>query len=62
MTSAAPVPFKIEIPAHELADLRERLGRVRWPAELPGQDWARGVPLAYLKELAGILADGLRLA
>lgn len=44
-------PFTIAIPETELDDLRERLARVRWPAELPGVGWGRGVPLAYLKEL-----------
>lgn len=56
-TSAAPSsadirPFRIEIPHADLDDLRDRLARTCWPAELPGVDWSRGVPLAYLKELA----------
>ena len=29
-------PFRISIPQADLDDLRERLGRARWPAELPG--------------------------
>ena len=29
-------PFRIDIPQADLDDLRERLGRTRWPAELPG--------------------------
>jgi pimeloyl-ACP methyl ester carboxylesterase len=45
-------PFQIEIPQAELDDLRDRLTRTRWPSELPGQGWGRGVPLGYLKELA----------
>ena len=31
---------------------RDRLARTRWPDELPGVGWSRGVPLAYLKDLA----------
>jgi epoxide hydrolase len=46
-------PFRIEIPQAEVKDLHERLANARWPGELPGVDWARGVPLGYLKELAG---------
>jgi epoxide hydrolase len=46
-------PFRIEIPQAEVEDLHERLANARWPGELPGVDWARGVPLGYLKELAG---------
>jgi epoxide hydrolase len=45
-------PFKINIPPEELDDLQERLKRTRWPDELPGVGWSRGVPLGYLKELA----------
>jgi pimeloyl-ACP methyl ester carboxylesterase len=45
-------PFRIHIPQAELDDLRDRLARTRWPDELPGVGWSRGVPLGYLKELA----------
>jgi hypothetical protein len=45
-------PFRIEIPQEDLDDLREPLGRTRWPDELPSVGWSRGVPLDYLKELA----------
>lgn len=44
-------PFHVEIPQSDLDDLAERLGRVRWPDELPGVDWAYGVPLDYVREL-----------
>jgi pimeloyl-ACP methyl ester carboxylesterase len=45
-------PFTIEIPEADLDDLRTRLARSRWPNELPGKGWSRGVPVDYLKELA----------
>ncbi len=45
-------PFRIEIPQAELDDLRDRLAGTRWPNELPGIGWSRGVPLDYLMELA----------
>lgn len=45
-------PFRIDIPQADLDDLRERLARTRWPRQLPGDGWARGVPVAYLRELA----------
>jgi epoxide hydrolase len=51
-------PFRIEVPDTALDDLRDRLGRTRWPDELPGAGWAYGVPLGYLKELAGYWRDG----
>jgi pimeloyl-ACP methyl ester carboxylesterase len=43
--------FRIVIPEAALVDLRERLERVRWPAQLPGDGWQRGVPVAYLQRL-----------
>ncbi|MFF4779611.1 epoxide hydrolase family protein [Microtetraspora fusca] len=45
-------PFRIEIPQCDLDDLRDRLAATRWPTDLAGVGWARGVPLAYLRELA----------
>jgi epoxide hydrolase len=45
-------PFRITVPEAQLEDLRERLVRTRWPDELPGVGWSRGVPVGYLKELA----------
>jgi pimeloyl-ACP methyl ester carboxylesterase len=51
-------PFRIDIPQADLDDLRDRLARTRWPDELPGVGWSRGVPLDYLKQLAGYWRDG----
>lgn len=45
-------PFRIEIPEADLQDLRDRLEATRWPSELPGIGWSRGVPVDYLKDLA----------
>ncbi|MBV1948407.1 epoxide hydrolase family protein [Streptomyces sp. BV129] len=45
-------PFRIAVPDSELADLRDRLDRTRWPDELPGAGWDHGVPRDYLRELA----------
>ncbi|MFI8326278.1 epoxide hydrolase family protein [Streptomyces sp. NPDC085529] len=44
-------PFRIDIPQAQLDDLHRRLDATRWPDELPGVGWDRGVPLGYLKEL-----------
>jgi pimeloyl-ACP methyl ester carboxylesterase len=44
-------PYRIEIPDSDLADLRERLRRTRWPEAATVDDWSQGVPLAYLREL-----------
>ncbi|MCD6033695.1 MAG: epoxide hydrolase [Thermomicrobiales bacterium] len=45
-------PFRIEITDAELEDLHRRLRQTRWPDELPGTGWSRGVPLDYLRGLA----------
>src|ERR671915_579053 len=57
-TTAEIRPFRIEVPEDALDDLRERLARTRFPDEIPGVGWSRGVPLDYLKNLAQYWADG----
>jgi pimeloyl-ACP methyl ester carboxylesterase len=53
VTTASEIrPFRIDIPDRDLEDLRERLAGTRWPDELPGGGWRRGVPLDYLRQLA----------
>lgn len=44
-------PFRIDVPQVELDDLAHRLAATRWPTELPGVGWKRGVPLDYLRDL-----------
>jgi pimeloyl-ACP methyl ester carboxylesterase len=56
--SAEIRPFRIHVDQGELDDLRDRLARTRWPDELPGQGWSRGVPMGYLRELAAYWAGG----
>jgi len=57
-TTAEIRPFRIEVPQAELENLRDRLDRTRWPGEVPGIGWTRGVPLDYLKDLANYWANG----
>jgi pimeloyl-ACP methyl ester carboxylesterase len=45
-------PFQIAISQADLDDLHDRLARTRWPDQLPGDGWRRGVPVDYLRELA----------
>ena len=45
-------PFRIAIPDADLADLKARLAATRWPEQLPGTPWQRGVPVDYLRQLA----------
>jgi microsomal epoxide hydrolase len=46
-----PKPFTVHVPDDVLADLHERLARVRWPDEAPGSGWSYGTELAYVREL-----------
>lgn len=54
MTNTTPDvrPFRIDVPQGQLDDLRSRLAATRWPDELPGVGWSRGVPVTYLRGLA----------
>ncbi|HEX7146646.1 MAG TPA: epoxide hydrolase [Actinomycetota bacterium] len=58
MADAEIRPFRVEVSDEALDDLRSRLAGTRWPGEVPGVGWSRGVPLGYLKELAGYWRDG----
>jgi pimeloyl-ACP methyl ester carboxylesterase len=51
-------PFHIDVPEADLADLRDRLRRTRWPEAETVEGWAQGVPLEYLQELCAYWADG----
>jgi len=48
----APVqPFRLHIPDAALADLRGRLERTRFPDQAPGDPWAYGSDVGYLRTL-----------
>jgi pimeloyl-ACP methyl ester carboxylesterase len=48
---AAPEPFTLNVPEAAIADLRERLSRTRFPDQAPGEPWAYGTDVNYLREL-----------
>ncbi|MCX5062371.1 MULTISPECIES: epoxide hydrolase family protein [unclassified Streptomyces] len=50
--SRGVTPFRVAFDEADLADLKDRLARTRWPEAETVDDWSQGVPLAYLKELA----------
>ena len=50
-------PFEVRISDAEIADLRDRLRRTRWPEPAPVDDWSQGVPLAYAQELCRSWAE-----
>ncbi len=51
-------PFTVSVADEMLNDLRDRLGRTRWPDELPGAGWDYGTNLAYLRELVAYWQNG----
>jgi pimeloyl-ACP methyl ester carboxylesterase len=51
-------PFRIDVPDPVLDDLRERLAKTRFIAELQGADWSAGTPPSYLAELCGYWQRG----
>jgi len=57
-----PQAFRLEVPDAALADLKERLGRTRWPDEPPASQpheaWSTGASLAYMKGLAEYWREG----
>ncbi|CAN5132429.1 epoxide hydrolase [soil metagenome] len=44
-------PFELHVPDADIADLRERLARTRFPDQAPGAPWAYGTDLAYMRSL-----------
>jgi pimeloyl-ACP methyl ester carboxylesterase len=55
--SPAIVPFKIQVPAVVLRDLKARLAQTRWPNQIAGSGWEDGADLAYMKELVAYWRD-----
>ena len=51
-------PFALRADLSALADLKDRLGKTRWPEAETVGDWGQGVPLAYARELAEYWQNG----
>lgn len=47
----------IHVTDDDLADLRDRIRRTRWPERETVDDWSQGVPLHYLRELCDYWAS-----
>ncbi|WP_457445693.1 epoxide hydrolase family protein [Roseateles sp. P5_E4] len=50
-------PFRIDIPQAQIDDLKQRLRQTRWP-QTTVQDWSRGQPTGFVRELAEQWLDG----
>ena len=50
-------PFEIAVPEAELADLKSRLARTRWPEKETVDDWSQGAPLSAVRDLCAYWAE-----
>jgi pimeloyl-ACP methyl ester carboxylesterase len=53
-----PQPFTLCVAEAEIVDLRERLARTRFPDSAPGEAWAYGTDVAYLRSLVDYWRNG----
>ena len=51
-------PYRLAVPDQQIADLRDRLHRTRWPDDYADHDWDFGTDQTYLKALCEYWADG----
>jgi pimeloyl-ACP methyl ester carboxylesterase len=51
LATSAITPFRIAVPESDIADLKARLDRVRFPERETVTDWSQGVPLAKARAL-----------
>lgn len=62
MSGAAIVPFEVVFAEDDIADLRQRLSRTRWPDQIPGTTWEYGTDMPTLRALCAYWADGFDFA
>jgi microsomal epoxide hydrolase len=53
----APQPFTLSVPDTAIADLKTRLGLTRFPDAAPGEPWAFGASVDYVRDLVGYWKD-----
>jgi microsomal epoxide hydrolase len=53
----APQPFTLNIPDTAIGDLKTRLGLTRFPDAAPGEPWAFGSSVAYVRDLVAYWKD-----
>lgn len=51
-----PAPFSLHVSDADIADLGDRLARARFPDAAPGDAWAYGTSVAYLRDLVAYWA------
>ncbi len=53
-----PRAFRLSIPPDEIDALRERLAHTRWPDQIPGDPWAYGSSVAFVREMVDYWRTG----
>jgi pimeloyl-ACP methyl ester carboxylesterase len=53
----SPEPFTLQVPDAALADLRERLARTRFPDQAPGEPWAYGTDVGWMRDFVAYWRD-----
>jgi pimeloyl-ACP methyl ester carboxylesterase len=53
----SPEPFTLQVPDAALADLRERLARTRFPDQAPGEPWAYGTDIGWMRDFVAYWRD-----
>lgn len=56
--TTTPQSFRVDVPQADLDELTDRLGRTRWPDELPGVGWSYGVAKDHLRDLVDYWRTG----
>jgi len=56
--AARAQPFRLHVEQRAIDDLRARLALTRFPDQAPGEPWAYGTDVAYLRELVAYWRDG----
>ncbi|WP_197094589.1 epoxide hydrolase family protein [Microvirga massiliensis] len=55
--SGQPEPFSLQVPDASIDDLRERLSRTRFPEQAPGEPWAYGTDVTWMRCLVEYWRD-----
>ena len=51
-------PFSLHVPQSDIDDLKQRLERTRFPDAAPGEPWAYGASVDYMRDLVAYWRDG----
>lgn len=58
LMAQTPAPFALAVPDTAIAELRERLARTRLPDRAPGDPWAYGADVEYVRDLTTYWRNG----